>query len=179
LHPSINGHFSIVALTVKRKIFDGKAEKFGNLIMHEDTVFIMQLSLNCKLVAGIIDCPIALRGVHNNNRIVNNKDTRSKLLMWKELYEWAEIARKSKTVIKQLEAFKVGEQLNFTAGIHRLRLWLKTSANNRYFLTNSQLFADSTRKACGKAIAKIICFVKDRIQFRILENKSKIRKSHN
>jgi hypothetical protein len=173
LHPEINGHFHIVALTLKRDIFDNKAEKFSNLTMHEDTVFIMQLSLNCRLQAGIIDRPVALRGVHDENRIVNNTDAQSRLVMWTELYEWAKTAKKSKPVIKQLEAFKVAEQLRFTSPTRRLGLWLKASACNQYFLTDSELFTISTQKVYGNAIAKIICFVKDRVQVMIFKRKHK------
>jgi glycosyltransferase involved in cell wall biosynthesis len=171
LHPKINGHFSIVALTLKRKIFDDKAERFGLLKMHEDTVFIIQLSLSCRLEAGIIDRPVALRGVHHDNRIVNNKEIRSKLFMWIELYNWAKMARKSNRVIKQFAAFKDAEQLRFISGIPAFSLWLKASACNQYFLKDSVLFTVSTKKVYGKKIAKIICFVKDRMQFHILKYK--------
>jgi hypothetical protein len=173
LHPQINGNFSVVALTLRRSVFNGKAAKFGLLKMHEDTVFIMQLSLNCRLEAGIIDRPVALRGVHDHNRIVSNKDAQSRLVMWTELYEWAKKAKKSKPVIKQFEAFKVAEQLRFTSGIHRMGLWLKASLCNKYFLTDSQLFTVSTKIVYGNAIAKIICFVKDRLQVIIFKRKHK------
>ena len=139
--------------------------------MHEDTVFIIQLSLNCRLEAGIIDKPVAVRGVHDNNRIVNNKDPRSRLLMWNELYEWAKTAQKSKPVIKQLEAFKVAEQLRFTSGANRFFLWIKASLFNKYFLTDSYIFSSATTKVCGNKMSKIICYIKDRIQVRLFKKR--------
>lgn len=171
LHPEINGNFSVVALTLRRSVFDGKAEKFGLLKMHEDTVFIIQLSLTCQLEAGIIDVPVAMRGVHGHNRIVNTKDATSRLVMWTALYSWAKASNKSKAVIKQLEAFKIAEQFGFISRINQIGLWLKASSFNKYFLTDSALFANATSKVCGNSIAKIICFVKDRIQMRILKTR--------
>ncbi len=171
LHPEINGNFSVVALTLRRSVFDRKAEKFGLLKMHEDTFFIIQLSLTCRLEAGIIDIPVAMRGVHDHNRIVNNNDPRSRLIMWTELYNWAKTSNKSKAVIKQLEAFKMAEQFSFISPLNRLSLWVKASSFNKYFLTDSALFTNATRKVCGNGIAKIICYVKDRIQVRILKKR--------
>lgn len=173
LHPKTNGNFSIVALTLKRKIFDQKAEKFGDLKMHEDTLFIMQLSLTCKLVAGIIDRPIALRGVHDNNRIVNNKNQLSRLVMWKDLYQWAKASGKSKPVILQLQAFMLAEQIKFSRGLTRLAIWSKASVLNKYFLTDSYLFTLCTQTVFGKIFSKVLCFVKDKIQVRV------IKKEHN
>jgi glycosyltransferase involved in cell wall biosynthesis len=171
LHPEINGNFSVVALTLRRSVFNGKAAKFGLLKMHEDTVFIMQLSLNCRLEAGIIDRPVALRGVHDYNRIVNNNDPRSMLAMWTELYEWAKESKKSKQVIKQLKAFITSEQLKHESGINGFLLWLNASIFNKYFLTNSSLFYVATKRVYGNSISKIICFIKDRIQVRIFKSR--------
>jgi glycosyltransferase involved in cell wall biosynthesis len=140
LHPEINGHFSIVALTVKRKIFDDKAEKFGNLSMHEDTVFIMQLSLNCKLLAGIIDRPVALRGVHDNNRIVNNKNPESRLQMWSELYHWALTSKKNKHIIKIFQAFMITEKIRLSNRINGYFLFSNYCLLNRFFFRNTSFF---------------------------------------
>ena len=67
-----------------------KTQLFNELKLHEDTVFILQLSLNCVLEPGIIDKPVAMRGVHDDNRIsVNSVDSKSRLLMWEYLYDWS------------------------------------------------------------------------------------------
>ena len=50
----------------------GKTEWFNSYAMHEDTAFLVQLSINCRLEAGIIDQPVAMYGVHDHNRIINN-----------------------------------------------------------------------------------------------------------
>jgi glycosyltransferase involved in cell wall biosynthesis len=161
LHPEINGHFSIVALTLKRKIFDDKAEKFGNLIMHEDTVFIMQLSLNCRLVAGIIDRPVALRGVHDNNRIVNNKNPGSRLQMWSELYRWAESVKKNKQIVRIFEAFMITEKIRVSKRIYGFFLFTNSSFSNKFFLKKSGFFNPSCNRVFEKHLAKIIIKIKD------------------
>jgi len=169
LHPEVNGHFSIVALTVKRKIFDDKAEKFGHLIMHEDTVFIMQLSLNCKLVAGTIDRPVALRGVHDNNRIVNNKNPESRLQMWSELHHWAVTAKKNKQVVKILQAFMITEKIRFSNRIYGFFLFSNYSLSNRFFFRQPAFFNPSCVRVFEKKFAPFIIKVKDIFVWRALK----------
>jgi glycosyltransferase involved in cell wall biosynthesis len=166
LHHEINGHFSIVALTVKRKIFDDKAEKFGNLIMHEDTVFILQLSLNCNLVAGIIDRPVALRGVHDNNRIVNNKNPESRLQMWSELYHWAKSAQKKKQIKKIFQAFMATEKISFSNRAYGFFLFSNYSLSNRFFFKKSDFFNPSCRRVFKKKLAAFIIKAKDILVWR-------------
>lgn len=166
LHPEINGHFSIVALTVKKKIFDDKAEKFSNLTMHEDTVFIMQLSLNCKLVAGIIERPIALRGVHDNNRIVNNKNPESRLQMWRELYHWAKTSKKNKQIIRIFQAFLITEKIRVSKRIYGFFLFTNYSFSNKLFFKKSVFFNPSCTRVFEKHLAAFIIKGKDILVWR-------------
>jgi glycosyltransferase involved in cell wall biosynthesis len=166
LHPEINGHFSIVALTVKRKIFDDKAEKFGNLTMHEDTVFIMQLSLNCKLVAGIIDRPVALRGVHDNNRIVNNKNPESRLQMWSVLYHWAESVKKNKQIVSIFQAFMITEEIRVSKRLYGFFLFTNYSLSNRFFFRKSDFFNPSCTRVFEKRLSRFIIKIKDVLVWR-------------
>jgi glycosyltransferase involved in cell wall biosynthesis len=166
LHPSINGHFSIVALTVKRKIFGGKAEKFGSLSMHEDTVFIMQLSLNCKLVAGIIHRPVALRGVHDNNRIVNNKNPESRLQMWTELYQWCNSAQKNKQIKRVFQAFMATEKIRSSKRAYGFFLFTNYSLSNRFFFKKSELFNPSCKRVFAKPLSGFIIKMKDILVWR-------------
>src|SRR5690606_6335048 len=53
LHPEIKGHFHLDTLTIKKSIFKKHAIHFTNLKVHQDTVLQIQLSLICKLVAGV------------------------------------------------------------------------------------------------------------------------------
>jgi glycosyltransferase involved in cell wall biosynthesis len=166
LHPKINGHFSIVALTVKKEIFYNKAEKFGTLNMHEDTVFIIQLSLTCKLVAGMIDKPVALRGVHDYNRIVNNKNPESRLQMWSELYHWTKSAKKNKQIVSIFQAFMITEKIRFSNRIYAFFLFINYSFSNRFFFKKSDFFNPSCTKVFEKRLSGFIIKIKDVLQWR-------------
>jgi len=161
LHPKINGHFSIVALTLKRQIFKDKAERFGLLKMHEDTVFIIQLSLNCRLEAGIMDHPVALRGVHDHNRIVNNKNSESRLQMWSELYHWAITSKKKKQIIKIFQAFMITEKIRLSNRILGFFLFGNYSLSNRFFFKKPAFFNPSCRRVFEKKLAAFIIKAKD------------------
>jgi glycosyltransferase involved in cell wall biosynthesis len=166
LHPKINGHFSVVALTLKRKIFEDKAEKFNALKMHEDTVFIVQLSLTCKLVAGMIDKPVALRGVHDNNRIVNNKDLQSRLIMWQELYQWAKTSKKKKSIIQIFQAFVVTQKIRLSNRIYGFFLFTNYSLSNSFFFKKSDFFNPSCARIFEKRLAGFIIKMKDILLWR-------------
>lgn len=64
------------------------------LRLHQDTEFLFRLSYYLDLYPGILDQAIAMRGVHENNRItkvdtkkINPATTR--VLLWREVNEWA------------------------------------------------------------------------------------------
>jgi hypothetical protein len=66
-----------------------------HLRFHEDTEFLFRLSYYLDLYPGILDKAIAIRGVHENNRItkvdtgrINPASTR--ILLWREMQDWAE-----------------------------------------------------------------------------------------
>lgn len=179
LHKSVYGHFHLDTLTLKRSAFLRKGELFNNLVMHEDTVFIIQLSLNCILEPGIISKAVALRGGHDNNRITNNTlDSGSRLRMWQCLYNWSKGKRKDKEVISLFEAFLVTEKI-----LHSKRLWsflifLKHVISNDIFLKKTKFFNPSCKKVFGKKFSVYIIDVKNRIQFEI-SKKGKMAKFFN
>lgn len=90
------GLFSIDALTIRKSCL----EKMGslmktNLRLHQDSEFLFRLSYYCKLFPGIIDEPVAMRGVHESNRIsqVDSKKIKpasTRVLLWNEVEKWAE-----------------------------------------------------------------------------------------
>ena len=61
------GHFQIDGFTVKRTVF----EKTGNfneaLVVGEDTELFWKMAIKCRLYTGIIQQPVAVRGVHDTN----------------------------------------------------------------------------------------------------------------
>ncbi|WP_294303764.1 glycosyltransferase family 2 protein [uncultured Chryseobacterium sp.] len=91
------GLFSIDCLTVRRESMVRKLKPFfkTHLRLHQDTEFLFRLSFYLDLYPGILDKAVAMRGVHENNRItavdsekVNPATTR--VLLWREIYDWAQ-----------------------------------------------------------------------------------------
>ena len=84
-----HGHFHLDALTVRKTAFD----KFGffdeTLDFAEDTDLTIRMAVTCNLVAGIIEQPVAMRGVHDENRITDSKKLhRSWAVAYNKLYIW-------------------------------------------------------------------------------------------
>ena len=91
------GLFSIDALTIRRISLIEKMDILfkPNLRLHEDTEFLFRLSYYLNLYSGIIDKAIAIRGVHEDNRItkVDNHEVNpaiSRVLLWKEVNKWSQ-----------------------------------------------------------------------------------------
>ncbi len=61
------GHFQIDGLTVKRSVFNTIGLFNEALLVAEDTEIFWKMAIKCQLETGIIDCPVAIRGVHSNN----------------------------------------------------------------------------------------------------------------
>jgi len=131
-----NGHFSIDGLTVKRSVFDRVGFFNENFKVSEDTEIIWRMALKCQLVAGLIDRPVAMRGVHEAN-VFNQEDLykgyRIKLL--ESLVFWSS---KKKIPLKQIDLilnglwilkFKEGEGL-----IKNIKYWLYLFVNNSRIL---------------------------------------------
>ncbi|MCJ7934321.1 MAG: glycosyltransferase [Chryseobacterium sp.] len=91
------GLFSIDALTIRRNALVNKVKPLfkSSLRLHQDTEFLFRLSYYLDLFPGILDEAVAVRGVHENNRItqVDSKKIKpatSRVLLWKEVDDWAE-----------------------------------------------------------------------------------------
>lgn len=96
---NLRGSFGLIhldTLTVKRSALLKMSTLFEtSLRLHQDTEFTIRLSFYLKLFTGINDKAIAIRGIHENNRItkVETKQIKpafTKVLLWKKLREWAE-----------------------------------------------------------------------------------------
>ena len=61
------GFFQIDGLTVKKTIFDKTGLFNENLVVSEDSDLFWKMALKTKLVGGILDKPIAKRGIHDSN----------------------------------------------------------------------------------------------------------------
>lgn len=91
------GLFSIDTLTIRREALINKVNPLfkPHLRLHEDTEFLFRLSYYLDLYPGILDKAIAVRGVHENNRITK-VDLRvidpsvSRAMLWKEVDLWSQ-----------------------------------------------------------------------------------------
>lgn len=91
------GLFSIDALTIRKSALDEKLSPMmkTHLKLHQDTEFLFRLSYYLDLYPGILDKPVAIRGVHESNRITQIdsrkvKPSISKVMLWAEVKNWAE-----------------------------------------------------------------------------------------
>jgi len=87
--------FHLNTLTVRKSTLEKHSLKFNEkLRVHQDSDFIIKLAYLCHLKSGIIDKAIAIRGVHDDNRITkikpySKKFYRNNLLLQQSLYEWS------------------------------------------------------------------------------------------
>jgi len=91
------GLFSIDCLTIRREPMFRKLKPLfkTHLRLHQDTEFLFRLSYYLDLYPGILDKAVAMRGVHENNRIttVDSKKVNpaiTRVLLWKEINDWAQ-----------------------------------------------------------------------------------------
>ena len=90
------GLFSVDGLTIRKSALEKMdALMKTDLKLHQDTDFLMRLAFYTDLYPGILDQAVAMRGVHENNRIsqvdskkINPATTR--ILLWNHLKRWAE-----------------------------------------------------------------------------------------
>lgn len=97
LTPKVFGtFFHLNTLTIRKTALTKNNLRFNeNLRVHQDSDFIIKLAYHCYLKSGIIDKAIAIRGVHDNNRITkiirySPQYNERQFLLWKSLYEWAD-----------------------------------------------------------------------------------------
>lgn len=84
-----NGHFSIDGLTIKKGVFERIGYFVESLEVMEDTELFFRMSLKSHLISGILDKPLAMRGVHDAN-VFNTKEVYEKyrIKMYKSLLFW-------------------------------------------------------------------------------------------
>lgn len=91
------GLFSIDCLTIRRSSLVKKLTPYfkTHLRLHQDTEFLFRLSYYLDLYPGILDQAVAMRGVHENNRItaIDSKKVKpatTRVLLWSEIDNWAQ-----------------------------------------------------------------------------------------
>lgn len=96
---NLRGSFGLIhldTLTIKKTALSKMKKMFDvSLRLHQDTEFTTRLSYYLDLYTGINDEAIAMRGIHEDNRITKVetkqiKPSTTKILYWKKLKEWSE-----------------------------------------------------------------------------------------
>lgn len=100
--------FHLNALTIRKSTVIKNNLRFNeNLRVHQDSDLIIKLAYHSYLKSGIIDKAIAVRGIHDNNRITkivkySPQYNQRQLLLWKSLYDWATAERLSSEYRKRI-----------------------------------------------------------------------------
>ncbi|ASK31541.1 capsular biosynthesis protein CpsI [Chryseobacterium sp. T16E-39] len=87
--------FHLNALTIRRASIEKNHLQFNEILrVHQDSDFIIKLAYLCHLKSGIIDQAVAIRGIHDDNRITkiikySPQYNQRQLLFWKSLNDWA------------------------------------------------------------------------------------------
>jgi glycosyltransferase involved in cell wall biosynthesis len=88
-----DGVFSIVGLMVKRSIFE-KTGYFDEILpLHPDTAFKFKAAAISKLAPGKLEEAVAMRRVHDHNRISAPRSNwaiyKMRLILWSTLWKWS------------------------------------------------------------------------------------------
>lgn len=92
------GTFHLDALTVKKRIFEKSGYFFEHLRLHQDTAMIVQMSAYGRLFPGRLTKPVAMRGIHAQNRITSGFNKfHTRFLYCDTLFHWAVQRKLGKT----------------------------------------------------------------------------------
>lgn len=91
------GLFSIDALTIRKNSLMDKVKPLfkTHLRLHQDTELLFRSSYYLSFYPGILDQAVAMRGVHESNRITQVdakkvKPSNTRVLLWREVNQWAQ-----------------------------------------------------------------------------------------
>ncbi|WP_308006054.1 glycosyltransferase family 2 protein [uncultured Chryseobacterium sp.] len=138
--------FHLNTLTVRKSALDKVHLRFNvNLRVHQDSDFNLKLAYLCHLKSGIIDQAIAMRGIHDDNRITKIKPYSSKfyknsLLYSESVYLWSKANSLEKEYTKKIAldyfSFKIANQ----KGLKKWLSFLATALQNPEFLKTRYRF---------------------------------------
>ncbi len=117
--------FHLNTITIRKEALKKANLKFNeNLKVHQDQDFITKLAYHLYLKTGNITSAIAIRGVHDDNRITKIKlysteyNTRQNLL-WNSLWTWAKEHKMDNTIKKHIHLQQKSFELSQKKGISK------------------------------------------------------------
>lgn len=153
LDRSFGSFFPLNCLTVRSESIRKDGVRFNeNLRVHQDSDFIIKLAFHCHLKSGNITEPIAIRGVHDNNRITkitrySQQYNQRQLLLWKSLYEWSLDKKIKKEYQEHLFLNKKAFELAHKKGLKKYISLLRTVIKNPNILKTRYRFTYTHHEA--------------------------------
>ena len=101
------GWFLLDALTVRREIFE-QVGMFSDLRLGQDTLLAVQLAALCRLAGGNTREPVAMRGVHGDNRIQEPAAMQTaRRAVYRELLVWARQRRLPRAQRREIQGLNL------------------------------------------------------------------------
>ena len=103
------GYYSLDGLTIKRNSLLESSILFDDLRIHQDTIFAIKTAKKMKIYPSNINEVVAMRGVHEENRITanNNSDEHirgeKRYKMWQNILDWSYIEEENEEVKKYIK----------------------------------------------------------------------------
>ncbi len=147
LTPKIFGSFfHLNALTVRKSALEKTGLRFNiDLRVHQDSDFNLKLAYHCYLKSGIIDKAVAMRGVHDDNRITKIKPYsakfyRNSLLYNESLYKWSKADKLKKQYAEKIELNYLSFKIAHQKGLKKWISFLLTALRNPEFFKTKYRF---------------------------------------
>ena len=87
------GYVHMDGLTVRQRAFHKAGLLNPDLRLHQDTDLIMRLAIACRMYPGKLNEPVAMRGIHANNRITAHRSRKESFTMFVKMlsatWQWA------------------------------------------------------------------------------------------
>ncbi|AZB02337.1 glycosyltransferase family 2 protein [Chryseobacterium joostei] len=138
--------FTLDALTIRRSSLESSKLRFNEALrLHQDSDFIMKLAHHCHLKSGIIDQPVAIRGMHDDNRITkivkySPQYNQRQFLFWNSLYEWSKTLTLEKDASQHIYLQKKAFELSTKKGLSKTVDLLVTILKNPNILRTKYRF---------------------------------------
>ena len=132
-HPTerLIGGLGVDAITLRKSCFEKTGYFDTQLKLQQDAHFYVKMAATCRMVAGDLVNPVALRGVHGEMR---STDTAMQIkygrMRWELLRTWFRKEVKSKAHREMFEKAYADSKIRETTGWSRFSTFLKTSIAN-------------------------------------------------
>ena len=154
-----HGTISPITLTVKRHAIL-RAGHFSSLRLHQDTELIIKLSYVARLEPGEMDKPVAMIGVHDENRISRvSAHPDSRVLLYGNLLTWARENNLSKEYAQTLDNLQIVSRIKQIGKMRGTFLLLYASFTKSGFFNRRFLYQSLDHIMSGK-LSKLVSTVR-------------------